>query len=63
MHPDETEVGTFNSFKNGQTTGDKIDYVFVEEGVEVLSAAILRSSRNGRYPSDHFPVVARVRIP
>ena len=24
---------------------------------------IVRTSRNDRYPSDHFPVVARVRLP
>jgi hypothetical protein len=29
---------------------------------EVLEAAIVRTSRDGRYPSDHFPVTARVRL-
>ena len=45
------------------TNGDKIDYVLVQPGTEVLSAGIIRTSRNDRYPSDHFPVVARVRLP
>lgn len=63
MHPDETEVGTFSGFKPGQTRGPKIDYVLVQPNATVLSAAILRTSRRGRYPSDHFPVVARVRLP
>ncbi len=61
-HPDERTAGTFTGFKFGQTGGDKIDYVLVEPGTEVLSADIVRSSRNDRYPSDHFPVVARVRL-
>jgi len=61
-HPDAKEVGTFNGFKPGQTTGDKIDFVFVEPGTEVLDAAIVRTSRDGRYPSDHFPVTARIRL-
>ena len=61
-HPDANEVGTFNGFKPGQTTGDKIDFVFVEPGTEVLDAAIVRTSRDGRYPSDHFPVTARIRF-
>jgi endonuclease/exonuclease/phosphatase family metal-dependent hydrolase len=59
--PQEKEVGTFNGFKMGATTGEKIDYVFVQPGTDVLSAAIVRSSRDGRYPSDHFPVTATVR--
>jgi endonuclease/exonuclease/phosphatase family metal-dependent hydrolase len=60
LHPSETEVGTFTAFVLGATKGDKIDYVLVQPGTTVLSAAIIRTSRNGRYPSDHFPVVARV---
>jgi len=62
LQPDATEVGTFNGFKPGQTAGDKIDFVFVEPGTEVLEAAIVRTSRDGRYPSDHFPVTARIRL-
>ena len=62
VHPGAGEVGTFNGFRPGQTGGDKIDFVLVEAGTEVLAAEIVRSSRDGRYPSDHFPVTARVRL-
>ena len=62
VHPDAKDVGTFNSFKPGSIGADKIDYVFVEPDTEVLSADIIRTSANGRYPSDHFPVVARIRL-
>jgi endonuclease/exonuclease/phosphatase family metal-dependent hydrolase len=62
LHPNATEVGTFNGFSFGKTTGDKIDYVFVEPGAEVLGASIIRSAVAGRYPSDHFPVTATVRF-
>lgn len=63
IHPDETEVGTFSGFRLGQTRGPKIDYVLVQPDATVLYAAIVRTSRRGRYPSDHFPVIARVRLP
>jgi endonuclease/exonuclease/phosphatase family metal-dependent hydrolase len=62
LHPAEATAGTFTGFKPDAIDGDKIDYVFVEPGTEVLDAAIVRTSRDGRYPSDHFPVTARVRI-
>ena len=62
-HPDERTAGTFNGFKFGQTSGDKIDYVLVQPGTEVLDAAIIRTARNDRYPLDHFPVSARVVLP
>lgn len=63
LHPDERVAGTFTGFKFGQVNGDKIDYILVQPGTEVLSAEIVRTSRANRYPSDHFPVVARVRLP
>lgn len=59
-HPDERTAGTFTAFKFGETGGDKIDYVLVPPGTEVLDAAIVRTSRANRYPSDHFPVTARI---
>ena len=62
LHPDIKDVGTFSGFKVGSIGPDKIDYILVQPGTEVLSAEIDRFSRNGRYPSDHFPVTARVRL-
>lgn len=62
LHRDAREVGTFNGFE-GKRTGAKIDYIFMSRGVEALEAEILRDSREGRYPSDHFPIIAEVRIP
>ena len=61
-HPTEQTVGTFTGFDPAKTTGEKIDYVFAPAGAEVLSAAIVRTARNGRVPSDHFPVVAQIRF-
>ncbi|UCC71843.1 MAG: endonuclease/exonuclease/phosphatase family protein [Gemmatimonadota bacterium] len=57
LHPDTSEVGTFNGFE-GRTAGPKVDAVLVSERWRVELAEIVRSSEGGRYPSDHFPVVA-----
>ena len=62
LHADETVVGTFTGFKWGNTSGDKIDYVLVPPGTTVLSAGIVRTAQDDRYPSDHFPVVARIQF-
>jgi endonuclease/exonuclease/phosphatase family metal-dependent hydrolase len=40
--------------------GRRIDYVLVSPGVTVLKHGILPDSWNGRFPSDHLPVVADV---
>jgi endonuclease/exonuclease/phosphatase family metal-dependent hydrolase len=62
MHPDVKDAGTFSNFKFGFHGTDKIDYILVPPGTGVMSAEIVRFSRNNRYPSDHFPVTARVRL-
>ena len=62
VRPQEKTVGTFTGFKFGNVEGDKIDYILVQPGTEVMHADIVRTARDGRYPSDHFPVVARVRL-
>jgi endonuclease/exonuclease/phosphatase family metal-dependent hydrolase len=62
LHPDATDVGTFNAFK-GDRSGNKIDFVFVPPGTKVLEAQILYDNVDGRYPSDHYPVDARFRLP
>jgi len=62
LHASEREACTFTAFVFGTTKGPKIDYVLVQPGTEVMSAGIVRSDRERRYPSDHFPVVARVRL-
>lgn len=62
LHADVKDAGTFSGFKFGNHGTDKIDYVLVQPGTEVMAAEIVRSSRDNRYPSDHFPVTARVRL-
>jgi endonuclease/exonuclease/phosphatase family metal-dependent hydrolase len=63
VRPDEQPAGTFTAFEFGTVGGEKIDYVLVQPGTEVQHAEIVRFSRDRRYPSDHFPVVARIRLP
>ena len=62
-YPDERTVGTFTGFDPAKTGGEKIDYVFAPVAADVLRAEIVRTTRGGRVPSDHFPVVAHIRLP
>jgi endonuclease/exonuclease/phosphatase family metal-dependent hydrolase len=61
-HPDETGVSTRHQF-TGSRNGEKVDYILVPAGIEVTAAEILRDQVDGKYPSDHFPVAATLRIP
>jgi endonuclease/exonuclease/phosphatase family metal-dependent hydrolase len=62
VRPQEKTAGTFTAFKLGNIEGDKIDYILAQPGTEVMHADIVRFTRDRRYPSDHFPVVARLRL-
>jgi endonuclease/exonuclease/phosphatase family metal-dependent hydrolase len=62
LHPDARGVGTFTGFEFGRIDERKIDYVLTSAEATVLEARIVQTSRDGRYPSDHFPVVARIRL-
>lgn len=62
LHPEAREVGTFNGFE-GRADGEKIDAILASAPWEVVAAAIVRTNDQGRYPSDHFPVVATLRPP
>lgn len=62
-HPDEKDAGTFNSFDAARRGGDKIDYVLVSDGIKTMDAWIDRRTRDGRAPSDHWPVGAVIVLP
>jgi endonuclease/exonuclease/phosphatase family metal-dependent hydrolase len=55
-------VGTFNGFKLEAPLENRIDYVFVSKGVQVLKYGVLTDHQQQRYPSDHQPVVVNVVV-
>ena len=61
LHPGVKLRGTFGGWK-GRSDGNRIDYIYVtSKGWKIVEAAILRDhSADNRYPSDHYPVNARL---
>lgn len=58
-HPQRTtEEGTFSGFRAENVTGARIDWIACSRDWRIISAGIDRTSRDGRTPSDHFPVFA-----
>ena len=55
-------LGTKRSL-NGKNVPGKIDWIFARGDVTTHSAEIIRDSRDGRYPSDHFFVTAEIELP
>ena len=61
IHPAAGRVRTYHAFE-GSKDGAKIDAVLVTAGWEVIDADIDHANDGGRYPSDHYPVWADVRL-
>lgn len=55
-------LATFNDFKFGLVPTKLIDYIFLGSNIRVLKYAVLTDSDGQRYPSDHFPVLARIEL-
>jgi endonuclease/exonuclease/phosphatase family metal-dependent hydrolase len=53
--------GTFSGFRADATSGPRIDWIGVTRNWQILSADIDRTARDGRTPSDHFPITAVLR--
>ena len=58
MEPD----GTFNGFDATKPATERIDFIFTGYGAIAGKYYVIRESRDGRYASDHFPVVAEIRF-
>ncbi len=52
---------TWNGFRS-VVPGRRIDFVFVSKMIKVLRHRTLDDQRDGRFASDHLPVVATIRI-
>jgi endonuclease/exonuclease/phosphatase family metal-dependent hydrolase len=57
-----SDSGTIHSFE-GHRNGARIDYIFATPEFTPGSAMIHYDQREGNYPSDHYPVSARLQMP
>lgn len=60
-HGHHGPTSTFNEFK-AIVPGKKIDYVFVKGRIRVLQHGVLSDTWDGRFASDHLPVLAEILI-
>jgi endonuclease/exonuclease/phosphatase family metal-dependent hydrolase len=56
-------TATFNDFRNPPEDSRAIDHFLSGEGIEVERYLVLSQLIDGRWPSDHFPVVIDTTIP
>lgn len=57
-HPHHGPTGSWSGFKEAGQPGVKPDYIFIDSSIDVFMHGILADSFDGRFPSDHLPIVA-----
>jgi len=58
-YPQLIRPGTFHDF-TGRTDMESIDYIFVTRDLTVTDSAVLTQMIDNRYPSDHYPITAKI---
>jgi endonuclease/exonuclease/phosphatase family metal-dependent hydrolase len=53
---------TFNGFGKDIKPDNKIDFIFVNDKVEILNHIVDTTTFNGLYPSDHYPVITEIKL-
>jgi endonuclease/exonuclease/phosphatase family metal-dependent hydrolase len=62
LHPKRTdEESTFSAW-SGRTAGSRIDFILHTDEFSPTAASIVRTSFDGRWPSDHYPVTSTLRL-
>jgi endonuclease/exonuclease/phosphatase family metal-dependent hydrolase len=56
------EFNSFHNFRGPQPGGQRIDWILVRGTADVTSSEIVTFQQDGQYPSDHFPILARLRL-
>jgi endonuclease/exonuclease/phosphatase family metal-dependent hydrolase len=62
LHPQQASAeATFHNF-SGKREGRRIDFIFASPQATPIEVGIDYTNRDGRYPSDHFPVTAVLQV-
>jgi endonuclease/exonuclease/phosphatase family metal-dependent hydrolase len=53
---------SFHAFGKEAKTGFVIDYIFTNQQNPQINGTIIKDIYDGNYPSDHFPIIAKVKL-
>jgi len=56
------DVRTFHAFGTKEGPAERIDWIFLRGPLRATAAEVVRDTPDGRYPSDHYFVVAEVEL-
>ncbi|HXH73810.1 MAG TPA: endonuclease/exonuclease/phosphatase family protein [Bacteriovoracaceae bacterium] len=57
-----TEQSSHHAFKGEMQNGARIDWILVDKRLKIETCIMDKSRRDGKYPTDHFPIVCNISI-
>lgn len=58
----EKEETSHHSFNGLCENGSRIDWILVDNKISIENCSLDKSHKEGRYPSDHFPVICKISL-
>jgi endonuclease/exonuclease/phosphatase family metal-dependent hydrolase len=58
----QTEESSHHAFQGEVPNGSRIDWILVDSAVPVLSSHMDKSVREGKYPTDHYPIISQIKL-
>ena len=58
----KTEESSHHAFKGLMPEGSRIDWILIEGESEILQCRMDKTCREGRWPSDHFPIICKINV-
>lgn len=56
------EESSHHAFNGELASGSRIDWIMVDKRMQVISSTMDKVSRAGKFPTDHFPVIAKIKV-
>lgn len=56
------EETSHHAFTGEMQNGERIDWIMVDKRLSILSSQLEKHSESGLYPSDHYPVICRIKL-
>jgi endonuclease/exonuclease/phosphatase family metal-dependent hydrolase len=58
----DVEETSHHAFKGEIQNGSRIDWIMVDAKIAVESCLMDKSASNGLYPTDHYPIICKIRL-
>jgi endonuclease/exonuclease/phosphatase family metal-dependent hydrolase len=58
----KVEESSHHSFNGENPNGARIDWILADKEISIEECFLEKKSMNGKYPSDHFPVICKIKL-